>query len=79
MSLGMSEFQSRSKTKRRGHHTVAESSVAESSVAVSRVTRVTLPVPCISLGVSLSLPLVVTEALWEVTVRVGGVALKGRR
>ena len=74
MSLGMSEFQSRSKTKRRGHHTVAES-----SVAVSRVTRVTLPVPCISLGVSLSLPLVVTEAVWEVAVGVGGVALKGRR
>ena len=66
MSLGMSEFQSRSKTKRRGHHTVAES-----PVAVSRVSRVTLPVPGLSLGVSLGLPLVVTKAVWEVAVGVG--------
>ena len=74
MSLGMSKFQLRSKAQWRGHHTVAES-----SVAVGRVAGVTLPVPGLSLGVSLRLSLVVTEAVWEVAVGVGGVASKGRR
>ena len=74
MSLGMSKFQTRSKAKWRGHHTIAEC-----SVAMSRITRVTLPIPGLSLRVSLSLPLVVTKAVWEVAVGVGGVASKGRR
>ena len=74
MSLDMSKFQTRSKAKWRGHHTIAER-----PVSMGRVTRVTLPIPGLSLRVSLSLPLVVTKAVWEVAVGVGGVASKGRR
>ena len=80
MSLDMSKFQTRSKAKRRRHHTIAER-----PVAMGRVTRVTLPIPGLSLrvslglGLSLSLPLVMTEAVWEVAVGVGGVTSKGRR
>ena len=72
----MSKFQARSKAKWRGHHTIAKS-----TVAMGRVTGVTLPIPGLSLRVSLglSLPLVVTKAVWEVAVGVGGVASKGRR
>ena len=76
MSLDMSKLQARSKAKWRGHHTIAER-----PVSMGRVTRVTLPIPGLSLRVSLSLslPLVVTKAVWEVAVGVGGVASKGRR
>ena len=69
----MSKFQARSKAKWRGHHTIAER-----PVSMGRVTRVTLPIPGLSLGLSLSLPLVVTEAVWEVAVGVGGVTSKER-
>ena len=80
MSLDMSKLQARSKAKWRGHHTIAEC-----PVAVSWVTGVTLPIPGLSLrvslglGLSLSLPLVMTEAVWEVAVGVGGVTSKERR
>ena len=78
MSLDMSKLQARSKAKWRGHHTIAKC-----PVSMGRVTRVTLPIPglslWVSLGLSLSLPLVVTKAVWEVAVGMGGVASKGRR
>ena len=77
MSLDMSKLQARSKAKWRGHHTIAEC-----PVAVSWVAGVTLPIPglslWVSLGLGLSLPLVVTKAVWEVAVGVGGVTSKGR-
>ena len=71
ISLGMSYFQTRSKTKWWGNHAVAQSSVA---VAVGRVTRVALSVPGLWVCLGLRLPLVVTEAVREAAVRVGGVA-----
>ena len=78
MSLDMSKLQARSKAKWRGHHTIAEC-----PVAVSWVTGVTLPIPGlslrVSLGLGLSLPLVVTMAMWEVAVGMGGVTSKERR
>ena len=69
MSLGMSYFQTRSKTKWWGHH-----AVAKSSVAVGRVTGIALSVPGLWVSLGLCFPLVVTEAVREAAVRVGGVA-----
>ena len=69
MSLGMSYFQTRSKSKWWGHN-----AIAKSSVAVGRVTGVALSVPGLWVCLGLRLPLVVTEAVREAAVRVGGVA-----